>query len=279
MIPAFNEAQAIGLVVEKLRNALPEAELIVVNDGSTDETGPIAEKAGAIVIEHAGNHGYGASLRTGIENASRDYVLSCDADGQHSAEDVVRLIEACDGCDMVVGARGEASHVPLLRRPGKFILRRFADYLAGTRIPDLNSGLRIVRKDLLLKYMHLMPRGFSFSTTVTFAMLKTHRSIKWVPITVSKRIGKSTVKQLRHGSQTLMLILRLTILFEPLKVFLVLAGSLFGLGVFAVVLNLVVSKGRHLGSSPVLLFLAALIIFLFGLLCDQVSALRREIHD
>ena len=175
VIPAFNEAAAIGPVIEQLRARFPESELIVIDDGSKDATAQIAEKAGARVIRHPRNRGYGAALRTGTTQATRDYVLFCDSDGQHSADDVGRIMEAGDDCDMVVGARTQVSHVPMSRRPGKFILAKFADYLAGEKIPDLNSGLRMIRREVLIKYLHLMPHGFSFSTTSTFAFLKTNR--------------------------------------------------------------------------------------------------------
>lgn len=279
IIPAFNEAGAIGPVIERLRTRLPEAELLVVNDGSSDATAAIAEAAGAKVISHPRNRGYGAALRTGTLQATREYVLFCDSDGQHSVEDVSRIIEASDGCDMVVGARTQESHVPLSRRPGKFILRRFADYLAGEKIPDLNSGLRMIRREVLLKYLHLMPSGFSFSTTSTFAMLKTNRKIKWVPITVVERVGKSTVSQWKHGPQTLLLLVRLTVLFEPLKVFLQIAAGVFALDVLSFALDLINYQRLHISPTTVLLGMASLLIFLFGLLCDQVSALRRELHE
>lgn len=279
IIPAFNEAGAIGPVIERLRTRLPEVELLVVDDGSSDATAAIAEAAGAKVISHSRNRGYGGALRTGTLQATREYVLFCDSDGQHSAEDVSRIIEAGDGCDMVVGARTQASHVPLSRRPGKFVLRRFADYLAGEKIPDMNSGLRMIRRDVLLKYLHLMPAGFSFSTTSTFAMLKTNRKIKWIPITVVERVGKSTVSQLKHGPQTLLLLVRLTVLFEPLKVFLRIAAGLFVLDILSFIVDLFTSGRLNVGDTTVLLGVAALLVFLFGLLCDQVAAMRREIHE
>lgn len=279
IIPAYNEEEAIGFVVEGLIAAFPTSEIIVVDDCSTDNTRKLAEEAGARVISHARNSGYGAGLRTGTEAADREYVLFCDADGQHTIEDVEKIIDSIGDEDMVVGARGQDSHVQLSRRPGKFVLKRFANYLAGENIPDLNSGLRAIRRDLLLKYMHLMPSGFSFSTTSTFAMLKTNRRILWIPITVKKRLGTSSVRQLRHGSQTIMLMLRLTVLFEPLKVFLSVAGWLFLLSILTLGVNLYISGGQQIGLTTVVFFLAALMVFMFGLLCDQVSALRREIHE
>jgi len=279
IIPALNEEATIETVVRGLLTHFPEAEIIVIDDGSSDATGKLAAQAGAQVISHDHNLGYGASLRTGVEAASRDFVLFCDADGQHTAEDVGRLMEACDDVDMVIGARNQDSHVPFIRRPGKFILRWFANYLAGERITDLNSGLRIMRKSVLKKYLHLMPRGFSFSTTSTFAFLKTYHRILYIPITVHKRSGKSSVRQWKHGPQTLMLMLRLTVLFEPLKVFLTTAGILFAMTLFTFVFNTLESGTYKIGPTTILLGIATLLVFMFGLLCDQVSALRREIHE
>ena len=278
VVPAYNEALAIGDVVKALIDGCHGAEIIVVNDGSNDETGKIAEQAGATVINHRQNRGYGASLATGIRKASRDYVLMCDADGQHRLEDVKRIVEAVDGFDMVVGARGKDSHQPLARRPGKLILKNFANYLAGIKIPDLNSGLRVFRKEVIVRYLHLMPDGFSFSTTSTFAILKSRERYKYryIPIKVEQRVGnKSTVRQFKHGSQTIMLMLRLTVLFEPLKVFLAVAGALSLLSLLSFINDSLIA-GEGLADTTVLLSIATVIIFMNGLLCDQVSALRRE---
>jgi glycosyltransferase involved in cell wall biosynthesis len=279
IIPALNEERAVGDVVRSLLAKAPEAEVIVVNDGSTDSTECVAKAAGARVLSHRNQSGYGAALRTGVLAAAREYVVFCDADGQHSADEVLKVIHECDGHDMVIGSRTQESHVPLLRRPGKFIVRAFANYLAGERIPDLNSGLRMLRRDVLLRYLHLMPRGFSFSTTSTFAFMKSHRTIKYVPITVCKRVGSSTVRQWKHGPQTLMLMLRLTVLFEPLRVFLTVSGGLFVLSLVSLILDCRYAGTYKIGQTTVLLSLATLLVFMFGLLCDQVSALRREFHE
>lgn len=280
VVPAYGEEATIGGVVTGLRSRFPESELIVVDDASPDATGKRAAAAGAKVIRHFENGGYGASLCTGTKAASRPYVLYCDADGQHSTDDVARIIEACADYDMVVGARNEASDAPLARRPGKFILRHFANFLAARKIPDLNSGLRIVKRDLMLRFMHLMPRGFSYSTTSTFAFLKSNCRIRYIPITTRKRTGtSSTVQQLKHGPQTLMLMLRLTVLFDPLRVFLSAAALLALLTLVSLCADLFVSEEPNIGDTTVALGISSLIMFMFGLLCDQVSALRREIHD
>ena len=279
IIPAFNEEASIGEMVQSLFSRFPTAEIIVVNDGSTDETGVIAQKAGAKVINHSRNYGYGSSLRTGIEESNRDYVLFCDGDGQHSVDDVELLIKTCDEYDMVVGRRSRVSHVPFSRRAGKYIMKKFANFLAGQRIPDLNSGLRIMRREIITKYLHLMPRGFSFSTTSTFAFLKSNRNVKYVRITVKKRVGNSTVSQWKHGPQALMLMLRLTVLFEPLKVFMSVAALLFLLSLASLLIDVIVSGAAGIGDTTVMLCISTLLVFMFGLLCDQVSSLRREIHE
>lgn len=279
IIPAFNEEAAVGDAVHTLRKAIPDAELIVVDDGSTDTTPTLAAQAGATVLRHERNRGYGAAIRTGIKASQRDYVLTCDADGQHTPEDVCRLIDACDG-DIAVGARTTStSHTPAIRVPGKWILRRFGNFLAGEKLPDLNSGLRILRRSVILKYLHLMPSGFSFSTTSTFAFLKAHYPITWIPITVKPRIGKSSVRQWKHGPQALMLMLRLTVLFEPLKVFLTVDMGLLMLTLISFAIDVSADAEKGINQVTVTLAIATLLVFLFGLLCDQVSAMRRELHE
>ncbi|MFP4056842.1 MAG: glycosyltransferase family 2 protein [Candidatus Brocadiia bacterium] len=277
IIPALNEAEAIGQVVRELRQRYPEYEVLVVDDGSTDDTGEIARQAGARVVRHDWNKGYGAGLRTGCREARGEVVCFFDADGQHHAEDVGRLVAEVGDYDMVVGARTRDCHAPWRRRPGKLVLRWFANFLAGMRIPDLNSGLRAFKREVLLKYLHLMPSGFSFSTTSTFAMLKSDRPVKWVPITVERRVGTSSVSQVRHGLQVLLLMLRLTTLFEPLKVFLPVSGLLVALGLcfFAVY----ASQGVGLTDATVMLVVSGVIVFMMGLVIDQVAAIRREKHE
>ena len=277
IIPAFNEGKVIRSVVKTIHSTFPESEIIVVNDGSTDSTAEEIVVSGVIVLNHDHNRGYGASLKTGTRAATRDYILFCDGDGQHSVEDVRRLINECDGYDLVVGARNSDSHQPIIRRPGKVVMKKFAELLAGTTIPDLNSGLRIFKRDTLMRYLHLMPDGFSFSTTSTFAIMKSNRKYKYIPITVKKRTGKSTVNQLKHGPLALLLILQLAVLFEPLKVFLGVSGILFVLSILSFTLDFFSTGG--IADTTVLLSIATIIIFMCGLLCDQVSAMRREKHE
>jgi len=279
IVPALNEEQSIEQVVRGLVTSFPSSEIIVVNDGSTDKTEMLANQAGALVVNHDSRRGYGAALRSGILASTRDFVLFCDADGQHRIEDVARVMAECSNCSMVVGARTTNSHVPINRRPGKFIIQHWANILANQKIPDINSGLRIIEKYVLLKCLHLMPTGFSFSTTSTFALMKGNYAVKWVPITVQARKGDSTVKQLRHGPETMMLMLRLTVLFEPLRVFLFVTFVLFGISLSSFAYDMIATNFQKVSITTEFFSVSTLLVFLFGLLCDQVSALRREFHE
>jgi glycosyltransferase involved in cell wall biosynthesis len=279
VIPAYNESAAIASVVGGMIRRLPGCEVIVVNDGSADETPQLAAGAGAAVVSHDLRLGYGASIKTGVMAAKREYVLLCDGDGQHAPEDAARLAEKGEGYDMVVGARDKSSHSPFLRRPGKAVLAVFADALAGRKIPDFNSGLRIFKKDVLLRYLHLMPNGFSFSLTSTLTMIKSNKRVLYVPIKVAVRKGKSMVVQLKDGPNILLLMIRLVVLFEPLKVFLPIAGALLLLACVSTGLDFMAARAVQFGKITIMLFLSSLIVFTFGLLCDQVSAIRREKHE
>jgi hypothetical protein len=277
IVPALNEAEAIGRVVRELLVRYPDYEVLVVDDGSIDDSGDIARAVGARVLRHEWNQGYGASLKTGCRAARGDIVVCFDADGQHNPNDVVRLVGEIGPYDMVVGTRSRDSHEPLVRRPGKAMLVAFANFLAGIRIPDVNSGFRAFKRDVILRYLHLMPMGFSFSTTSTFAMLKSGRPVKWLPIRVGKRIGRSSVSQSRHGLQTLLLMVRLTTLFEPLKVFLPVSGLFMLVAIGFLIANL--RAGHAMPQTSVLMSVAGIMVFLMGLVMDQVAALRREKHE
>ncbi|NNF08501.1 MAG: glycosyltransferase family 2 protein, partial [Candidatus Eisenbacteria bacterium] len=255
----------------------PDWEVLVVNDGSSDETGEVLTRCkGITAIHHPVNRGYGASLKTGIRSAQYDRVLFYDADGQFRREDIPALYEAAMECDMATGKRSKASDAPLLRRPGKKILSWTANYLVGQKIPDLNCGFRIVKREILLRYVHLLPQGFSASTTLTLLLLKEGFDVKFVPVTIERRVGTSTVNIFSDGFETLMLIVRLVTLLDPLRVFLTASGFFFVIGL-AWGLRYYL-QGRGISIATLFMLISGTLTFLIGLLADQVSALRREYH-
>ena len=276
IIPAFNEEQGIASVLPSLVEALNASqqpfEVLVIDDGSTDRTAEIAAHFGVKVLSHRTNKGYGASLKTGIRAAQYELIVMMDSDGQHNPADVLRLVEMGRDYDMVVGTRGRGSHSPTLRRPGKWLLQLTANYLAGVKIPDLNSGLRIFSRELAGRFMHILPNGFSFTTTLTLACLKENYRIGWMPITVMPRSGKSSVKPIRDGYNTFILILRTIVLFDPLKVFL--PPSLL-LGLFGMLFSIYgIIRYNSFPETGVLVITAAIILFFLGILADSISALR-----
>lgn len=275
IIPAFNEAQAIGSVIEGVETACSDIinEIIVIDDGSSDETLFLAQKTGATVLAHKNNRGYGASLKTGIRHAKTDFVLTMDADGQHRAEDLRYLWEMVDNHDMVVGQRTKLIHSSLWRMPGKLLLGIMANYLTQRRIPDLNSGLRIIRREVAIRYLHLCPSGFSFSTTITMALLSRDYSVAYLPIQVKKRVGKSTIS-LKTGLNTIILILRIAALFNPLRVFLPLSILIAGVGLAWGIPYALAGRGVSVGTM--LALVTAILLFGLGILCDQISQLRLE---
>lgn len=275
LIPAFNESQAIGFVIEHIHAICSEVvqEVIVIDDGSSDDTAYIAKNAGATVIRHKQNLGYGAALKTGIRHAKTEFILTMDADGQHQAEDVLGLWEVADACDMVVGQRISLLHSPLWRMPGKWLLWSMANYLTRRKIPDLNSGLRLIRREVALRYLHLCPSGFSFSTTITMALLSRGYSVAYVPIQVKKRVGKSTVS-VTTGLDTIILILRIAALFNPLRVFIPISLLIGLVGLAWGIPYALVGRGVSVGSM--LAIVTAILIFGLGMLCDQISQLRLE---
>ncbi|MEK6644161.1 MAG: glycosyltransferase family 2 protein [Planctomycetota bacterium] len=278
VIPAYNEARVIGAVLDELATAPGCREIIVVDDGSTDGTVAEATRRGVRVLSHPYNRGYGAALKTGIQAVTTDYVITCDADGQHGLSEVMRVVAEATTHDMVVGARDENSHQSFTRMPGKRILAWFANLLAARKIPDLNSGLRSFRTEVIRRYLHLMPDGFSFSTTSTLAMFRTGASVQYVSISTRQREGRtSSVKIFQDGFRVLMLIVNLTVLFNPMRVFVPLSFFFMGASVVYFILFSIFER-VHITESMVLLFITGVILFFLGIVCEQVSAIRREIH-
>ena len=214
VIPVFNESRSIAEVIDGLSALDGNYEIVAVNDGSTDETGKILDGFSCVtVVHHAANRGYGASLKSGIRLASSRIVVTFDADGQHNPRDVPRLLKEIDNCDMVVGTRTNAFHSPLWRTPGRTLLSLLANAWTGSKIPDLNSGLRAFYRKYATRYESILPEGFSFSTTMTLAMLKEGHAIKYVPILARRRAGQSTLR-FSNGSVAFLGILRLMMLFH-----------------------------------------------------------------
>jgi glycosyltransferase involved in cell wall biosynthesis len=277
LIPAYNEAQTIGLIIAQLQSICSDfvQEIIVVDDGSSDETGLVAQKAGACFIHHKHNMGYGASLKTGIRQSETEFVVMMDADGQHRPEDALRLWELEDAYDydMIVGQRTSLIHSPFWRMPGKWLLGLMANYLTRRTIPDLNSGLRLIRREVVLRYLHLCPSGFSFSTTITMALLSRGYSVAYMPIQVKKRVGKSTVS-VRTGLESIILILRIAALFNPLRLFIPASAVIGMTGIVWAIPYALTGHGVSVGSM--LAIVTAILLFGLGLLCDQISQLRLE---
>ncbi len=275
IIPAFNEGDSIGEVIQDVQKGFEgkKFEVLVIDDNSTDDTGSEAKKNGAIVIKHTRNKGYGAAIKTGIHNAKGTWVLCMDADGQHLAEDALNLFSVDDKYDMVVGQRSQRIHSPFWRMPGKWLLQWLANYLTRQRIPDLNSGLRRIRKELVERYMDLCPNGFSFSTTITMIMFNRGYEVAYVPFEIKKRRGKSTVS-IATGFDTLLLILRIATLIDPLRIFVPLSLIIGLVGLAWGIPFAILGRGISVGSM--LAIVTAILLFSIGLISDQISQMRLE---
>jgi glycosyltransferase involved in cell wall biosynthesis len=274
VVPAFNEAAAIGDVVAELRAAAPWHEVIVVDDGSTDETAVRARDAGAIVVQHPYNKGNGASVKTGIRRASGEYLLILDGDGQHKASDAVRVVSYLGDYDLVVGARTPEGQATTVRHLGNRMLNWIAAYLSGRPIPDLTSGLRGARIAYLREFLHLLPNGFSIPTTTTLAFIKAGYSVRFEPIDVRGRVGRSKIRLFRDGMGFFLILLKVATVFSPLRIFVPISLASFLIGSAYAVWTAVTQ--RHITNSSVLLIVVAVVIFLIGLISEQISTLRSE---
>jgi glycosyltransferase involved in cell wall biosynthesis len=272
VIPAKDEAPSIGDVVGRLKAAADWREVIVVDDGSADATADRAREAGACVIRHPYNKGNGAAVKTGTRHASGDFVLIVDGDGQHHADDARRLVARLGEFDLVVGARRAATQATLTRRAGNAVLNRLASYLTGRPIPDLTSGFRGIRRDVLREFLHLLPNGFSTPTTTTLACIKAGYNVTFEPIDAGTRVGYSKMRVARDGASFLMILLKLVTLFSPLRIFAPISGLALTAGALYGVSNFF-AAGR-IPNGAVVLLLFAVIVFLVGLVSEQITALR-----
>jgi glycosyltransferase involved in cell wall biosynthesis len=274
VIPAMNEADAIAGVVSQLRAAAPWHEIIVVDDGSNDATGSEAESAGARVVRHPYNKGNGAAVKTGIRAATGEFILIVDADGQHRPEDARRLVDRLGEYDLVIGARARATQANTRRRLGNAILNGLASYLTGRRIPDLTSGFRGARREHLREFIHLLPNGFSTPTTTTLAFLRAGYNVTFEPVEARRRVGQSKIRLARDGAKFFLILLKVITLFSPLRIFVPISAASLLVGVLYGAWN--VAMYQRIPNGSVLLILFAVVVFLVGLVSEQISSLRIE---
>lgn len=272
VIPARNESAAIGKVVRAAESEFPDAEIIVVDDGSTDATARIAEEAGASIIRHPESLGNGAAIKAGARAASGEILVFMDGDGQHDPRDIGRLMDKLgDGYDMAVGARNSGSHASIGRLFANGLYNFLASRLSGREITDLTSGFRVVRATLFKKFLYLLPNGFSYPTTITMAFLRSGYPVCFEPIVAASRRGNSHIRPIRDGVRFFAIIFKIATLYAPLKIFLPISGLFFatGLGYYAYTYF---AYGRFTNMS-LLVFSASVIIFLIGLISEQITAL------
>jgi len=285
VIPAYNEAHGIAAVLRRVRDALPDAELLVVDDASADATADAARAAGARVERHPANRGNGAAVKTGIRRATGDVVLLMDADGQMDPRYIPAILGGvAQGYDMVVGARTrDTQGDSLARRLGNGALDALGSYLVETEVRDLTSGFRAMRRDVIMEFVHLLPNRYSYPTTSTLALLKAGYGVGFITIEGQRRQGgQSGQKLLKNGVRFGLIILRIISLFAPLRVYFPVAVAMFVLGMLSWLLNIFLldpTRGLYLPNSALLLFVGSIIIFMFGLLAEQIAALRFQRRD
>ena len=273
IIPAYNEASIIGSVVEALWQVLDKGdEILVVDDGSTDETAALAVAAGARIVSHPYNIGNGAAVKTGLRSAKGDIVITMDGDGQHDPADIPRLLECADRYDMVVGARGWDG--ALHRNIANKIYNLLASYVTGINIKDLTSGMRVIKADIAKRYVYLLPNSFSYPTTITLSMLKSGHSVRYVPIKARKRVGKSKISILKDGVRFLLIIGKITTLFSPFKIFLPVSSTFFVGGLFYYWYAYL--TGTRFPNLPVFMIISGVIIFMMGLIAEQIAQMRLD---
>jgi glycosyltransferase involved in cell wall biosynthesis len=274
VIPAFNEAASIAQVVRDLQAIASWHQLLIVDDGSTDDTSRNASEAGGQVIRHPYNIGNGAAVKTGIRHATGTYILILDADGQHRAADAARLIAHLGTYDLVVGARSSPTQATAARRLGNALLNRLASFLTEQPIPDLTSGFRAARRDRLAEFLHLLPNGFSTPTTTTLAFIKAGFSVWFEPVEAGQRAGASKIRLGPDGVRFFLILLKVITIFSPLRIFVPISAAAFALGAAYAVWTILTQS--HVTNSSVLLILLSVVIFLVGLVSEQISSLRFE---
>jgi glycosyltransferase involved in cell wall biosynthesis len=275
IIPAYNEADIIGDLVTEIRDLYPDFEVIVVDDGSDDETANAAQQAGATVFSHPYNIGNGAAIKSGIRKAKGDILIFLDGDGQHNPEDIANLIKHIPLYDMVVGARSTSDQASLGRAFGNKLYNWFASYVAKFTIKDLTSGFRAVKTNVARNFLYLLPNTYSYPTTLTLGVLRSGMSVLYVPIRTRKRkTGKSNIRMLRDGVRFFMIITRICTLYSPMRVFLPVSFVMFAGGMINYIYTFF-TRSRFTNMS-VFLFVASIIVFMMSLISEQICQMRFE---
>ena len=274
LLPAYNEEQSIGQTILKIKELYPDFEVMVVDDGSTDNTREEALKAGANVWSHPYNIGNGAAIKTGLRYASGDWIIMMDADGQHDPADIAKLLEYKDKYDMVVGARSKGSKTSLHRDLANFIYNWLASYVTKFKVEDLTSGFRLIKNEVVRKYIYLLPNTFSYPSTLTLAYLRSGLSVKYVPIQTKARKGKSKIKLFQDGIRFFLIITKIATLFSTFRIFLPVSLMFFMTG-FLYYLFTYITANRFTNMSALLLS-SSIIIFMMGLVSEQISQMRYD---
>ena len=275
IIPAYNEAASIGTLVSEIKTLYPDYEIVVVNDGSDDETADQAQKAGATVFSHPYNIGNGAAIKSGIRMATGEVLIFLDGDGQHNPEDIAGLIEHIPPYDMVVGARSGGDQASLGRAFGNKLYNWFASYVAKFSIKDLTSGFRAVKTNVARNFLYLLPNTYSYPTTLTLGVLRSGMSVRYIPVQAHRRkSGKSNIRLLSDGVRFFMIITRICTLYSPMRVFLPVSFVMFAGGLVNY-LYTYLTRSQFTNMS-VFLFVASIIVFMMSLISEQICQMRFE---
>ena len=274
IIPAFNEEETIGMTIDEIKNVLEKSnidwEIIVVDDGSHDRTPEIVKSKGVRILQHERNKGYGSSIKDGVRNAKFDLIGIIDGDGTYPPELIPVMLEKMDVNDMVVGARiGKNVKIPMIRKPAKWVINKLANYLSGEKIPDINSGLRIMKREVIEKFINLLPDGFSLTTTITLAMLTDGHKVAFHPIDYRRRKGRSKIRPIRDTLNFFQLIIRTIMYFDPLKIFFPLSLMLLLASALVLVISYFFAK-QVMDITTIVFFVGALQMLAIGLIADLV---------